>query len=330
MLVWSPAPEGLPQSRRRFLMSLGLLAGAGAAGPLLRWTESRRVRRLESSRQGLGTWIRIVARHPDPDLAGRAIDRAHAAIALVDRQMSIHRGDSDLSRVNRGAGGSAVRVDRAVGAVVAMACEGARRTGGVYDPTVLPLMRLFGFYGPASDRVPSDRAIARVLESVGAQRVRWDPVAGTLALERGAGLDLGSIGKGWAVDRAVNALRAAGVRDGLVDAGGNIFAFGAPEDGADGWSVGVLDPSSRGIARTFVLRDTAIATSGNYEQFRVLSGVRVGHLLDARRGLPADGHLSATVLARTAVEADRMSTAAFLLGPDRFAWPEALDVHFIG
>jgi thiamine biosynthesis lipoprotein len=85
------------------------------------------------------------------------------------------------------------------------------------------------------------------------------------------------------------------------------------------------------VDRVFLLRDSAVATSGNAEQFRILSGLRVGHLFDARRGRPADGHLSASVQAPTGLESDVMSTAAFLLGPSGFAdWARVLNAHFIG
>jgi thiamine biosynthesis lipoprotein len=95
--------------------------------------------------------------------------------------------------------------------------------------------------------------------------------------------------------------------------------------------VGVLHPVTKQVDRVFTLRDAAVATSGNYEQFRILSGLRVGHLFDARRGRPADGHLSASVLAQSGVESDVMSTVSFLLGPSAFrGWPGALGVHFIG
>ncbi len=316
-------------SRRRFLLALGALAGAGLAAPLA--GGGRRAARVDVTRPALGTWVRVVARHPDEGLATRAVERAFEAIARVDAQMSIHRSDSQLARVNAAAGAGAIALDGAVLEVVAMACDGARRSDGIYDPTVLPVMQLYGFDGAEATAFPSDRAISRAIARVGWRHVTLDRAAGTLGLARaGAGLDLGSIGKGWAVDRAAEALRRAGVRDGMVDAGGNVYALGAPEDGVPGWSVGVLHPVSRQVDRTFVLNDAAVATSGNAEQFRVLGGLRVGHLFDARRGRPADGHLSASVQARTAVAADLMSTAAFLLGPDRFRWPEAEAVHFVG
>jgi thiamine biosynthesis lipoprotein len=159
-----------------------------------------------------------------------------------------------------------------------------------------------------------------------------DPESGTLGLDgAGMALDLGSIGKGWALDRAVDALRAEGIESALVDVGGNVYGLGAPEDEPQGWSVGVVHPVTGAVERTFHLRDSAVATSGNAEQSRVLGGIRIGHLIDAVRGRPAGGHRSASVQARTGVESDYLSTVAFLLGPDRFrGFPEATASHFAG
>ena len=332
MLAWRPrAPFGGPVSRRRFLQGVGLLAGAASLGPALGAIAPKEKTRVDETRAKLGTWFRVVARHRDGRVASRAVKNAFAAVDRVDQEMSIHRADSKLVEVNGESGRATVRVPESVLEVVAMSREGARRTAGIYDPTVLPLLRLYGFYGPPRSRVPSDREIARAMEAVGWQDVAVHWSTRTLGLKRtGAGLDLGSIGKGCAVDRAAEALREAGIRDGLVDAGGNVYAFGSPEDGEPGWSVGVYHPATRTVDRVFVLRDQGIATSGNYEQYRILGGLRVGHLFDARRGRPADGHLSSTVLAKNATQADLMSTVSFLLGPDRFDWPEAQAVHFIG
>jgi thiamine biosynthesis lipoprotein len=193
-------------------------------------------------------------------------------------------------------------------------------------------MRAYGFYGAGAARWPGERALARSLEVTGWAGIALDRDAGTLGLRhRGAGLDLGSIGKGWAVDRAADALRDSGLRSGLVDIGGNVYGLGAPDDLEPGWRVGVLHPVSGQVDQVFVLRDQAVATSGNHEQYRILSGVRVGHLFDAKHGRPADGHLSASVQAASGVESDVMSTAAFLLGPDAFRdWPGAQRTHFIG
>ena len=319
-------------SRRRFLAGLGALAGAGALAPILMRRGPARTERLEASRPALGTWMRVVVRDADRARAERAIAGAFAAVARVDEQMSVHRPDSQLNRVNAAAGRAAVPVDRAVREVVARACDNARRSQGVYDPTVLPLMRLYGFYGEARGSMPSAHEVDRVLATMGWEQVRIDESAGTIGLEKpGAGLDLGSIGKGWAVDRAVDALRSAGIRSGLVDMGGNVYGLGTPEDDAEGWSVGVFHPVTGKLDHVFVLHDASVATSGNSEQSRLLGAVRIGHLFDAKRGRPANGHLSASVHARSGVEADGRSSTAFLVGPDRFhGYPGVIDCHFIG
>jgi thiamine biosynthesis lipoprotein len=321
--------------RRGFLVSAGVLAAGAVISPwLVRPTPARAGERaqVEAGRRALGTWMRVVVRGADSASAQRGIEAAFAAVARVDAQMSVHRADSELTRVNRAAGREPVAVSEALRQVVALACASARRTGGLYDPTVLPLMRLYGFYGAARERGPSAREVDRTLALVDAQAVRVDDANGTLGLALpGAGLDLGSIGKGWAIDRAVDALRAHGVTSALVDLGGNVYGLGTPDVGAPGWSVGVFHPATGALDRVFVLRDRSVATSGNAEQTHMLGALRVGHLFDARRGKPSNGHLSSSVVAATGVESDVLSTISYLLGPDRFrGWPGALQSHFIG
>lgn len=331
-----PEPEAhhllIPPARRRFLAQLGLLAGVGAFAPFLRSGGAPKRQRLELSRPALGTWVRVVVQSEDATWAHRAAEAAFAAIRLVDAQMSIHRPDSQLARVNALAGASTSKVDVAVLDVVGIACDSARRTHDLYDPTVLPLMKLYGFYDAQRSGFPTDREIAQTLDVMGHRQVIMDREAGTLGLAKaGAALDLGSIGKGWALDRAVDAIRAAGVTSALVDVGGNVYALGAPEEDAPGWTVGVVHPVTGKLDRTFLLRDMAVATSANNEQNHMLGEVRVGHLLDARRGRPANSHLSASVTARTGVQSDMLSTVAFLLGPDKFrGFHGAMESHFIG
>lgn len=323
---------GAPFSRRRFLLGLGLFAGATAAVPVTTHLLGRRATRLESSRAGLGTWIRIVVHDADRSRAERATARAFAAIDRVDARMSIHRSDSDISRVNSAAGRSSVRVSPDVIEVVERARLLSQRSGGQYDTTVLPLMKLWGFYASGRTQAPSDREIGAALANMGPDVIETDPAAGTLGLRRtGAALDLGSIGKGWAVDRAVDALRAEGITSALVDVGRNVYGLGTPDDDAAGWSVGVLHPVSGRVERVFTLRDQAVATSSNAEQSSVLSGRRVGHLLDAARGRPGGAHQSASVIADTGTASDAGSTLAFLAGPGgALPVPGVRIVHFIG
>jgi thiamine biosynthesis lipoprotein len=171
-----------------------------------------------------------------------------------------------------------------------------------------------------------------VLDVMGAREIVIDRGNRTVGLRRrGAGLDLGSGGKGWALDRAVDAIRAEGIGSALVDVGGNVYGLGVPEEDGSGWSVAVVNPRTGAIDHTFVLHDRAVATSGNTEQFHWIGRRRVGHLMDAVLGRPAEGPLTASVEARTGVESDLLSSTAFLLGPSRFrGYPGALSVHFIG
>lgn len=329
----SRSPESpTPYTRRRFLTSLGLLAGAGAVAAVAPRLSRDRLVRVEASRPGLGTWIRITARHRDGARAEQAIASAFSAIALVDAQMSVHRPDSELSRVNAMAGREAVPVGASLLEVVGRARDASLASGGVFDPTVLPLMRLYGFYASGRTHLPGDREIDEALRAVGARGIHVDRGAGTLGLERrGAALDLGGIGKGWAVDRAVAALREQGVESGLVDVGRNVYALGTPDESAEGWSVGVLHPQSGAVDHVFTLRDAAVATAGNTENFVTLDGVRVGHLFDATRGRPSNPHLSASVVARTGTDSDTGSNLAFLLGSEALAClPGVLDSHFVG
>ena len=331
-----PEPEAqhllIPPGRRRFLAQLGILAGVGVMAPFVRKSLAKRIERVEVGRPALGTWVRVVVQDGDAERASRAIEKAFAAIRLVDEQMSIHRPDSQLAKVNAAAGRGAIVVDISVLNVIGIACESARRTQDMYDPTILPLMKLYGFYSSGHESYPSDREIAETLDKMGSRHVLIDRARGTLGLTKsGVALDFGSIGKGWALDRAVDAIKSEGISSALVDVGGNVYALGAPDDNAQGWSVGIVHPVSGGIEKTFILRDMAVSTSANSEQNRMLGHIRVGHLFNAKQGRPADGHLSATVTSRTGVHSDVLSTVAFLLGPDKFRdYPGAVESHFIG
>jgi thiamine biosynthesis lipoprotein len=194
----------------------------------------------------------------------------------------------------------------------------SRATSGAFDVTVRPLVRLWGFQG-GEQKLPSDEDIASALSRVGYGAVTLDSAASTVALPEGMEIDLAGIAKGYAVDRCVAVLAELGVRNALVNIGGNIYAMGAPP-GKKGWSVGVRDPKG-GLetAGTLVLRDEAVATSGNYENFVEIGGERYGHIIDPRSGRPVSRVLSVTVVARTGLASDALSTGLFVLGSDRGA-----------
>lgn len=302
-------------SRRQFLkvLSAGIGTGALAAGGLWRW-RSLVPMSVQKTRPLLGTFLTITVHHSDEAMAERAVEHAFAAVEMVDRVMSIHRSDSDLSRINASAGNDMVSVDPSLIDVLKMAQQFHGLTGGVYAVTCLPLMQLYGFYQSQTGNLhyPSDRKIYEVLSVIGQKQITLDEKSNRVGLSHAkAGIDLGSIGKGYAVDRAGDVLKSFGIKNALIDAGGNVLAIGAP------WRVAIRNPQSENKEAYFemlTLKDEAVATSGNYEQSLWLDGLRVGHLFDAKKGKPSDPLLSATVVAKNATLADGLSTSAFLLG----------------
>lgn len=321
-----------------------MTAGVGAAvlggTGFLRTRPETKAHVIRHARSMLGTLISIQIHHPDTKLAEEALRDAFAAIDEVDRVMSIHQSNSDVSRVNAAAGRHAVTVAPILVAVLKTASHFHERTQGAYDVACLPLMRLFGFYPPPLKlrrgyvhHYPSDREIARVLEVSDQRWIEVDPARLQVGITKeGAAIDLGSIGKGFAADRAAAALRRHGVTRALIDIGGNLLALGTPED-ADGWNVAIRNPQSSGdddFLQTVTLKDQAIATSGNYEQSVILDERRVGHLFDMRSGHPSNELLSATVVARNATFADALSTSAYLLGePGRSVIEGEADALFL-
>jgi FAD:protein FMN transferase len=232
----------------------------------------------------------------------------------IEVKFSRYRESSIVSEINRNAGRTPVAVDEETDALVGEALDLARDTGGRFDPTVGPLRRAWDF---KSGRVPADDEIDALMPLVGAGRVsRRDR---TIFLRReGMEIDLGGVGKEYAVDRAADILRREGVAAAIVNFAGDVRILGSRADGRP-WSVGVRDPRQPGEVRftVRVVASAAVATSGDYERCFVRDGIRYHHILDATTGRPARGIASATVIASTALAAGRFATAAFLLGKEK-------------
>jgi thiamine biosynthesis lipoprotein len=194
-----------------------------------------------------------------------------------------------------------------------------RATGGAFDITSGPLSKAWGFFRRAGT-MPSDEQIAEAVARVGGGFVELDPQHLTVRfLKPGLEVNVNSIGKGYALDRAADALTEAGIDDFLFHGGqSSVLARGDHAAGQDaGWPVGLRHPMrpEQRIAE-FYLRDEALGTSGSGTQFFRHQGRRYGHLLDPRTGHPAEGVYSSTVLAPTAAEADALATAFYVMGPE--------------
>lgn len=267
------------------------------------------------SRLTMGTLATVTVVGADSERERRAFAAAFAAFARVDEVMNEWREDSPLSALNRAAGtpgGVALPADLC--AVLRAGLAGAVWSGGRFDPTWAALRDLWRFDGTGT--VPSDEALAArcPLVSHRAVELRDLPGGGCEArLPRaGMALGLGGLAKGWGVDRAVAALRALGLRDFAVQAGGDLYAAG--RIGGAPWSVGLRDPRGGPEERfaTLAVSDAAFSTSGDYEHFFEADGRRWHHLIDPRTCRPATGSRSATVLAPTALEAELLTKAVFI------------------
>jgi len=252
----------------------------------------------------------------------QATETALATFDLIDAledQMTVYRETSRVADINRRAAQEPVEVEPRLFELLSRAARLSRETAGAFDITSGPLSRVWGFKRRAGV-VPEASELAAILPHVGSQRLDLNESQHTIRfLTDRMELNLGAIGKGYALDRAAEMLQADGIRDFLWHGGqSSVLARGSRSvcgGEARGWSVGLNNPlgSTERLAEVF-LRDRALATSGSSQQFFRHRGKRYGHILDPRTGWPAEGVFSATVLAPTAAEADALSTAFYVLG----------------
>jgi thiamine biosynthesis lipoprotein len=262
----------------------------------------------------LGTVIEITIGHPDEGLAREAAAKAFAEIERVDALLSGHNPGSEIGTLNAEGASEPTAVSAEVFALLERAARIASLSGGAFDVTIGPVMDQWKF--DEGGRVPSDAEITAALAAVGTGKLQLDPARGSVHfLSPGMKIDLGAIGKGYAVDRAVQVLRDAGIKSAIVDAGGDLRLLGS-RPGKDFWRIGVRHPreASR-LLLNLELVDTAIVTSGDYERFFMDGDARYHHLIDPRTGYPAARCQSVTVIAPETADADAYATAAFVLGP---------------
>ena len=274
-----------------------------------------------SDGRALGTGLRLITTRPE------AIERSRAAVdallASVDLACSRFRDDSELQAVNR-AGGREVTLSPLLNKAVERAMWAARWTEGAVDPTVGTAIRLAGYDRDFADLAPSDEPLLLVAHRVpGWQLVQHSASSGRLRIGEGVELDLGATAKALASDLAAEAaLDAAGGGGVLVSLGGDIAVAGEAPDG--GWAIQVSDDSEAPLAageETIVIMSGAVATSSTTVRRWTRGSIELHHIIDPRTGLPAHSPWrTASVVARTCVEANAASTAAIVLGDAAPRW----------
>ncbi len=268
------------------------------------------------ARPAMGTTFTIYLYAAHAQQASAYFEAAFDEIERLEEALSNYRDSSELTRINQLAAREAVTTDPEVFELLRRSLDYSRRSHGAFDITVGPLMRAWGFFR-GEGRYPVADELAKARAEIGWQHVAVNATARTIRfLAPGVELDLGGIGKGYAVDRVVSILRELGVKSALVDAGSSsIYALGMPP-GKAGWNVRIPQPGNKAeTISTVMLRDTSLSTSGNYEKFFRLNGREYCHIMDPHTGEPVQGILQTTVIAPEATDSDALSTAMFVMGP---------------
>lgn len=305
---------------------ISLQAGACRSAPL---------QRFEYSEVAMGGRARIVVYASDQAMAEGACRDAFARIAFLEDIMSDYRPTSEISRLCAKSGGPPVKVTPELFFILRKSRELSRRSGGAFDVTVGPLVKLWRKARKTGVLPPQDE-INAARKLVGWHRMTLDSEASTVQLkEPGMQLDLGGIAKGYACDEALRILKQAGIKSALVEMGGDMVVSGPPP-GTKGWEIEVLNAGSTfnvqrsgfkvqgstskvqgSGANTARLVNCAISSSGDTEQYVEIGGVRYSHIVDPRTGIGLTDRIAVTIIAPNGVTSDGLSTAVSVLGAKR-------------
>jgi len=295
------------------IAALSLIAvscrGGGSGSP---------VRSVERAGVAMGSELRLTASTTDEAAARAAFDAVFAEFERLEALMSTWRPGSDVLRINAAAGVQPVPVAADVRDVLRQARQISEWTGGTFDVTFGALSDVWKFDHDQDNAVPPEELIRARLPLIDYRQIEIDDRAGTVFLAgKGMRIHLGGIGKGYAVDHARRILRAAGLRDFMIQAGGDLYV-GGHKDGRP-WRLGINDPrgpEGKSFA-TIDLTDSTFSTSGDYARFFMKDGIRYHHILDPATGQPARLCRSVTIASDSPVLADAVAKGVFILGPEK-------------
>ncbi len=243
-----------------------------------------------------------------------------ARLEQIENEFSTNIPSSDISIINQHAGQDYVTACDDVIYVLTNALYYAETSGGAFDPTVGPLVKLWGI-NTESEKIPSQSQINEALALINYRDVQIS--GNSVKLNRsGMSLDLGGIAKGFAADEIVKILKQNQIKKAVIDLGGNIYAYGKKDKNSTPWNIAIKDPAepegSPALAAKFIV-NTTVVTSGVYERYFVEDGKQYHHILSTETGYPAEnGMLSTTIISDCSMEADALSTISFILGPEKF------------
>src|SRR5215468_10580257 len=269
---------------------------------------------MERTEAIMGTRCYVEVWAEDPEKGNDAIDAVMAELRRIDDLMSHYKPESELSQINQYANQRPVQVDKELFDLIKLSTHFSQITEGAFDITYASVGYLYNY---PKHIHPSDAQIKAKLPAVNWRNLLLDEEHHSVRFEHpGMRIDLGGIGKGYAVDRGIEILKARGVARALVTAGGDSRIIG--DRMGKPWLVAIRHPdNSNKVVTRIPLSDSAVSTSGDYERYFDEGGVRYHHIIDPHTGHSASKVRSATILAPTATQTDGMSKTAFVLGPEK-------------
>ncbi|MBI5587795.1 MAG: FAD:protein FMN transferase [Deltaproteobacteria bacterium] len=263
----------------------------------------------------MGTDLEMTVSTDDPARAKRAFDAAIAEMRRIEDEMSEWKKKTFVSEINRNAGKKAVAVPSDLFKVVWAAITVSDLSEGAFDISWAAMRGVWDF-SKGHERVPSAEEVKDRLKLVNYKDIVLDEKKMTVFLKNeGMAIGLGAIAKGYAVDRAALLIAKEGIKDLIVKAGGDMRVQGL--DNGKPWEIGIKHPRKKELLAKLSLTNVSISTSGDYERFFIKDKVLYHHIMDPRTGYPAKGSMSVTILAPDTMTSDALSTAVFVMGPDK-------------
>ncbi|MBI5970156.1 MAG: FAD:protein FMN transferase [Deltaproteobacteria bacterium] len=269
------------------------------------------------ARMLMGTLVEVTLIDGDRNGFDHAAQKAFAEIKRLEAIFSSYMPESDATRVSEAAGKTPVKVSPEFIEALKTALKVSELSDGAFDPTVGALGKLWGYSGEKR-LVPSKEEIKKILPLVDYKKAAVDEKNSTVFLKtKGMTINLGGVAKGYIVSKAVEVLKKNGVTEGIIKAGGDMVAFRTSAATKDPFKIGIQHPREKGkLLGVAHVTNGAVSTSGDYERFFMIEGKRLHHILDPKTGFPADKSMSVTIIGPDATEADALSTAIFVMGPE--------------
>lgn len=264
----------------------------------------------------MGSRFDITIEAKDSVTAEKYIDESIAEIERIENVISEWRPQTQISEINRNAGIKPVKVDKELIRLTQSGIYFSTLTDGAFDISIVAMDKIWKFDGSMTT-MPSPEAIKKSVEKVGYQHIEIDTIASTIYLKKtGMKIGFGSIGKGYAADKARELMESKGVKAGIINASGDLTTWGKQHNGKY-WSIGITNPfDNNEYTEVVKLKRFAVTTSGNYEKFVELEGKRYSHIINPKTGMPSTGICSASVFGPSAEIANGFSTSIMVLGVD--------------